>query len=455
MSIKNLLLSELDEEIKKTRTTLERVPADERDFTPHTKSMPLGRLAPHVAELAGFGLTVLTTPGLDFSQRSFKPLELESAEQLVRVFDEGSAKVRQALQNISDDAWEDNWRLSFQGKPIFEGSRFLAYRQMFLNHLVHHRAQLGVYLRLNEKPVPSTYGPSADDMLRFRNEGIMKQVDRSVLRTIDARLPSTSPAEIPRLLSPLSVQAWGELLLAVAPEYPHLKAFFPSMPSDDVQDSWTGSHGMVLLGQSIAFVNTLVEGYVALTGRGLEEARVLDFGCGWGRLIRLLYKYINYENIYAVDPWDQSIALCREHGIKANLALSDYVPTYLPFEVKFEAIYAFSVFTHLSEKTTHATLKTLRRYIAEDGVLVLTLRPPEYWNFHMNGVYEETMLSQLAQTGFAYTPHNRPPVDGDITFGETSISLDYLAANFRQWTLASHLINSIDPYQVVVFLRPA
>jgi len=167
MAMKDLLLSEFDAEVQKTRTTLQRVPADKKDFTPHTKSMPLGRLAPHVAELAGFGLTVLTSPGLDFAAGSFKPLALESAEQLVRVFDEGSAKVRQALENISDDAWNENWKLSFQGKPIFEGSRFLAYRQMFLNHLVHHRAQLGVYLRLNEQAVPSTYGPSADETLGF------------------------------------------------------------------------------------------------------------------------------------------------------------------------------------------------------------------------------------------------------------------------------------------------
>ena len=167
MAIRDLLLTEFDEEMKKTRTMLERVPADKKDFTPHTKSMPLGRLAPHVAELAGFGLTVLTTPGLDFSQGSFKPLALESAEQLVRVLDEGSAKVRQALQNMSEEAWKENWKLSLHGKTIFEGSRFLAYREMFLNHVVHHRAQLGVYLRLNEKPVPSTYGPSADETMGF------------------------------------------------------------------------------------------------------------------------------------------------------------------------------------------------------------------------------------------------------------------------------------------------
>lgn len=167
MSVKELLLPEFDEEMKKTRTTLERVPSNKNDFVPHPKSMPLQKLAPHVAQLAGFGLTVLTTPEYDFATGSIKPLPFESPAQLVKAFDEGAAKVRTALQNTPDEAWTQPWKLSFQGKTIFEGSRFLAYRQMFLNHLVHHRAQLGVYLRLNDKPVPATYGPSADDTMGF------------------------------------------------------------------------------------------------------------------------------------------------------------------------------------------------------------------------------------------------------------------------------------------------
>ena len=166
MRISDLLVSEFDEETKKTRATLERVP-DKPDYVPHSKSMPLGRLAPHVAELGGFGLSVLTTPGLDFAQGTYTPLAFESSAQLVRAFDEGVAKVRSALVGMTDEAWNQPWKLSFQGKPIFEGSRFLAYRQMFLNHIVHHRAQLGVYLRMNDEPVPGTYGPSADDRQGF------------------------------------------------------------------------------------------------------------------------------------------------------------------------------------------------------------------------------------------------------------------------------------------------
>ena len=166
MPISDMLIPEFDDEMKKTRTTLERVPV-KPDYRPHPKSMTLGQLAPHVAQLAGFGLSVLTAPSLDFSQTSFAPLPFESAAQLVRAFDEGAAKVRGALTTVPDAAWTEPWKLSFQGQALFEGSRFVAYRQMFLNHLVHHRAQLGVYLRLNEQPVPSIYGPSADDRLGF------------------------------------------------------------------------------------------------------------------------------------------------------------------------------------------------------------------------------------------------------------------------------------------------
>jgi uncharacterized damage-inducible protein DinB len=167
MSISEFLLPEFDEEIKKTRVALQRVPTNNPDFAPHAKSMPLKKLAPHVAQLAGFGLIILTTPELDFSKGSIQPLPFESPDQLVKALDEGAAKVRTALAGTSDETWKQNWKLSFQGKTIFDGGRFLAYREMFLNHLVHHRAQLGVYLRLNNAPVPATYGPSADDTMGF------------------------------------------------------------------------------------------------------------------------------------------------------------------------------------------------------------------------------------------------------------------------------------------------
>lgn len=167
MSISELLLPEFDAEMKTTRTMLERVPFDKKGYAPHAKSMPLDKLAPHVSELTGFGLTVLTTPGLDFGNQPSRPRPPFEQAGLLKSFDESAAKTRAALKDLPDKAWTENWSLSFQGKPIFNGQRFLAYRQMFMNHLVHHRAQLGVYLRMNDKPLPSTYGPSADDTMGF------------------------------------------------------------------------------------------------------------------------------------------------------------------------------------------------------------------------------------------------------------------------------------------------
>lgn len=167
MSVSELLLPEYDAEMKTTRTMLERVPFDKGEFAPHAKSTKLEKLAPHVAELPGFGLTILTTPELDFGSGPSRPRPPFELAGLLEFFDEGAATTRAALAALPESAWTENWKLSFQGKPLFSGKRFLAYRQMFLNHLVHHRAQLGVYLRLNDKPLPATYGPTADDTMGF------------------------------------------------------------------------------------------------------------------------------------------------------------------------------------------------------------------------------------------------------------------------------------------------
>ncbi len=167
MAIDELLLSEFDAEIKNTRVMLERVPYENTGFAPHPKSMTLDKLAVHVAELPNFGVTILTTEELDFSKEPQRERPAFAAAALMKAFDEGAAKARAALQKISDEDWTRNWKLSFQGKQIFNGSKFTAYRMMFMNHLIHHRAQLGVYLRLNDKPLPAIYGPSADDKMGF------------------------------------------------------------------------------------------------------------------------------------------------------------------------------------------------------------------------------------------------------------------------------------------------
>jgi uncharacterized damage-inducible protein DinB len=167
MKISEMLLPEFDQEMHKTRTMLERVPEDKPDYKPHEKSMALGKLAAHTAQLPEFALRIIELPELDFSKSDMKPLIMENRQQLLTAFDSIVKRARAAIAGADDENWQKKWKLSFQGHTIIDEPRFLVYRAMFLNHLVHHRAQLGVYLRLNDIPLPGTYGPSADDTMGF------------------------------------------------------------------------------------------------------------------------------------------------------------------------------------------------------------------------------------------------------------------------------------------------
>ncbi len=163
MTIAEVLLLDYDAEIANTRRVLERVPEDKPDWKPHEKSMPMGRLAVHVARLPEFAKMILTSDDLDLATAKLPTLFFEGREKLVALLDETSTETRQALQSATDEQLLTRWKLSWGEKVITEGPRATLYRTMFLNHLVHHRAQLSVYLRLNEVPVPGLYGPSADE----------------------------------------------------------------------------------------------------------------------------------------------------------------------------------------------------------------------------------------------------------------------------------------------------
>jgi len=165
MSVADLLLEDFDVEISNTRRTLERLPNDKPDWVPHDKSMKLGKLAMHCATLPLFGYYILEDDGMDManSKRPHAPLVFESRDLCIERLDESAAKCRAALAAASDEHLVALWPFSFGEHMISNASRFKTYRLMFFNHLIHHTAQLGVYLRLNELPVPALYGPSADE----------------------------------------------------------------------------------------------------------------------------------------------------------------------------------------------------------------------------------------------------------------------------------------------------
>ena len=166
MKFSDLFLAEFDQEMPTARKTLERIPEDKLSWKPHEKSMQLDRLAGHVAELAGWPLATIHQDSLDFmppGQPPFQPTIATSRKQVLEIFDKNRDESRRAIAGASDEHLMQNWSLLRGGQTLLTMPRFAVLRSFFLNHLIHHRAQLGVYLRLNNIPVPSVYGPSADE----------------------------------------------------------------------------------------------------------------------------------------------------------------------------------------------------------------------------------------------------------------------------------------------------
>lgn len=163
MPFNQVLLPEFEMEMEKTRRVLERAPLEKSDWAPHAKSMKLGRLAQHVAEIPGWLTATLQQDELVMDGYQQPPMPKTRAE-LLEMFDKNVAAGRAALAAATDDAaFRKTWSLKAGGKTLFSGPRGGVVRGFVFNHLVHHRAQLGVYLRLNDIPVPSIYGPSADE----------------------------------------------------------------------------------------------------------------------------------------------------------------------------------------------------------------------------------------------------------------------------------------------------
>jgi uncharacterized damage-inducible protein DinB len=162
MPFSETLLPEFDEEIKNTRKLLECVPDGNFDYKPHPKSMTLGRLATHVAEIPSWTGYTLDLEVLEL-QPDFKPTLATSRAELLQILDKGAAEAREKIAAASDEDWGKIWTFKFGGKTVMSMPRSAVMRGTIMNHLIHHRAQLGVYLRLNEVAIPGMYGPSADD----------------------------------------------------------------------------------------------------------------------------------------------------------------------------------------------------------------------------------------------------------------------------------------------------
>ena len=166
MSISHGLLAEFDHEAANTRKVLDRFPEDKLEFQPHAKSWPLAQLFTHLGNILQWGAMTLTSESFDYAPKGAPPYKEEPAksrQELLDRFDDNVKKTRSAIEATSDEAFLAPWSLLAGGEVVFTMPKVAVFRSMIMNHMIHHRGQATVYLRLNDVPVPSLYGPSADE----------------------------------------------------------------------------------------------------------------------------------------------------------------------------------------------------------------------------------------------------------------------------------------------------
>jgi uncharacterized damage-inducible protein DinB len=162
-NIASALIAEMEQEAATARRCLERVPADKFDWKPHEKSTSFGKLATHIAEMFGWTPPTLQQPELDFAKWDYKPFEPSTTEDLVEFLDKNVAEAITTLRNTPDEVFMENWTMRNGETVYFTMPKVAVMRSFVMNHSVHHRGQLSVYLRLNDIAVPAIYGPSADE----------------------------------------------------------------------------------------------------------------------------------------------------------------------------------------------------------------------------------------------------------------------------------------------------
>lgn len=163
MSFTQFFVPEFDREMATTRRLLERVPFANPEWTPHTKSMTIKKLASHIATIPLLGIAAATTTDYDYVLDRQPTPDVTSTAELVAQFDELTKTLREAIVDKTDAELLAIWNFKMAGKLLLSMPKGTALRSMFMNHLIHHRGQLSVYLRLNEVPLPPIYGPSADE----------------------------------------------------------------------------------------------------------------------------------------------------------------------------------------------------------------------------------------------------------------------------------------------------
>lgn len=284
-----------------------------------------------------------------------------------------------------------------------------------------------------------------------------------LLTDLDRACAGVGPEVLP-LFRSLDDDLWAILLDRNYSRYPNIRALMPDSPSPELQVRWNGATGLELLNQSRSFygkVKREVDRHMTVQ---LPAARMLDFGCGWGRLTRFFARDVAPGALFGCDPVEEILDVCRETRVPATLARSRFLPESLPFKERFDVVFSFSVFTHISESAARACLEAIHAGMNPGGLLLVTVRPPSYLDLctAMHPVRDglgASYLSKMSEPHYLFVPHpadpSHPQFDGtEMTYGESVITIPFVRENWSDlFELVDVSLLGADLYQVVLSLK--
>ncbi len=328
-----------------------------------------------------------------------------------------------------------------------------------LTRPIRAAGRLARALRSTEATVDAAELPAQDQL-----DSWLEQFYRQRLSAIDAACAEGSSDSHYALFRNLDDDVWALLLSQQYDVYPHIRSLLPGMPEPALQELWNGASGLALARQTKSFYTKLRASYQRHGACPLAESTVLDFGCGWGRLTRYLLRDVASGRLYGCDPVEGILEVCRANRIAATFARSAVMPERLPFDEQFDLIFAFSVFTHLSEAAHERCLAALHHCLRPDGVLIVTIRPPEYLFYcaAMRSLSEQPgadMHGGFADSRYLFVPHPVDPRhpqanDGQIEYGETVFTLAYVREHWSsRFELLEVDLQLDDLHQVILTLR--
>lgn len=277
---------------------------------------------------------------------------------------------------------------------------------------------------------------------------------------------ATKPQFLFREIRKLGLSEYS-LLLHNQPleQCPNLSQELTKPTSVELQKLFTGGHGHELLIRSIDFVRHFRTQLYTHSHPGmahLSNAQILDYGCGWGRLLRLMYFYFDRDQLVGVDSWEKAIDACNAAGLGPSVYLIDRAGKSVADLKMFDAAYAFSVFTHLPSGLLKEIMRNIHACVKPGGIFLITVRPPEYWEFRISHAANtskgndahvtrwKAALDAHYECGHAFIGSGGNDAE---TFGESSFDLGWLERNLPQWEILEQDRSLNDPLQLCVTLR--